>query len=94
MSSADEQARRAARASWPGLKTTLAEAPGTEDLSATTTAEQHARSSHSIVGAMSIEAGLNPDFLDLLAAFSRANVEFIVVGAHALAANGVGRRSR
>lgn len=40
---------------------------------------------------MSVEAGLNPDFLDLLAAFSRASVEFIVVGAHALAANGVVR---
>lgn len=40
---------------------------------------------------MSVEAGLNPDFLDLLEAFSRANVEFIVVGAHALAANGVVR---
>ena len=40
---------------------------------------------------MSVEAGLNPDFLDLLSAFSRANVEFIVVGAHALAANGIVR---
>ena len=38
---------------------------------------------------MSVEAGLNPDYLDLLSAFSRANVEFIVVGAHALAANGI-----
>ncbi len=38
---------------------------------------------------MTVEAGLNPDFLDLLEAFSRAQVEFIVVGAHALAANGV-----
>lgn len=40
---------------------------------------------------MSVEAGLNPDFLDLLEAFSAAKVEFIVVGAHALAANGVVR---
>lgn len=40
MSSADEQARRAARVSWPGLKTTLHEAPGAEDLRATTTPEQ------------------------------------------------------
>lgn len=37
----DEAHRRAAaRASWPGLKTTLAEAPDAENLSATTTAEQ------------------------------------------------------
>ena len=41
MNSAEEAARRArARASWPGLKTTLAEAPGAEDLSASTTPEQ------------------------------------------------------
>lgn len=40
---------------------------------------------------MAVDAGLNADFLDLLAAFSRASVEFIVVGAHALAANGVVR---
>jgi len=41
MSSAEEAARRAAgRASWPGLKTTLTEAPGAEDLSASTTPEQ------------------------------------------------------
>lgn len=33
-------ARAAARAKWPGLKTTLADAPGAEDLSATTTPEQ------------------------------------------------------
>lgn len=38
---------------------------------------------------MSVEAGLNPDFLDLLEAFARAQVDFIVVGAHALAAHGV-----
>lgn len=40
---------------------------------------------------MSVEAGLNPDFLDLLEAFANAKVEFIVVGAHALAAHGVVR---
>jgi hypothetical protein len=40
MPSDDAASRRAARATWPGLKTTLAEAPGAEDLSATTTAEQ------------------------------------------------------
>lgn len=40
---------------------------------------------------MSVEAGLNPDFLDLLEVFSDASVEFIVVGAHALAANGITR---
>lgn len=41
MLSVDEiAARRAARASWPGLKTTLAQAPGAEDLRATTTPEQ------------------------------------------------------
>jgi len=41
MDTADEAARRAAaRASWPGLKTTLTEAPGAEDLSATTTPEE------------------------------------------------------
>lgn len=38
-----------------------------------------------------VEAGLNPDFLDLLAAFSKRGVEFVVVGAHALAAHGVPR---
>lgn len=40
---------------------------------------------------MSVEAGLNPDFLDLIGAFSRAGVDFIVVGARALAANGIVR---
>jgi hypothetical protein len=41
MTSAEDAARRAAaRASWPGLKTTLAEAAGAEDLSASTTTEQ------------------------------------------------------
>lgn len=39
---------------------------------------------------MSVTAGLNPDFLDLLSAFERAAVQ-IVVGAHALAANGIVR---
>ena len=38
-SPSDAAARAAARAHWPGLKTTLAEAPG-DDLSASTTAEQ------------------------------------------------------
>lgn len=28
---------------------------------------------------MSVEAGLNPDFVDLLEAFAKAKVEFIVV---------------
>lgn len=40
---------------------------------------------------MSVEPGLNPDFLDLLEAFTKAGVDFIVVGAHALAAHGVVR---
>ena len=41
MTSAEEAARRAAaRACWPGLKTTLSEAAGAEDLSASTTPEQ------------------------------------------------------
>lgn len=40
MKSAEEAARRAARASWPGLKSTLSDAPGAEDLRATTTPEQ------------------------------------------------------
>lgn len=34
---------------------------------------------------------MNPDFFDLLAAFLRAEVRFLVVGAHALAAHGVPR---
>lgn len=34
---------------------------------------------------------MNDDFLDLLAAFVEANVEFLVVGAHALAVHGVPR---
>src|SRR5687768_11755824 len=36
-------------------------------------------------------ATLNPDFSDLLAAFRDAGVEFVVVGAHALAVHGVAR---
>lgn len=41
MDSAEQAAlRAAARAGWPGLKTTLSEAPGAEDLSASTTPEQ------------------------------------------------------
>lgn len=40
---------------------------------------------------MSVEAGLNVDFLDLLSALARARVEFLVVGAHALAAHGIPR---
>ena len=40
MESDDAASRRATRASWPGLKTTLDEAAGAEDLSATTTPEQ------------------------------------------------------
>lgn len=40
---------------------------------------------------MSLEAGLNPDFLDLLEVMGALQVEFLVVGAHALAAHGVVR---
>lgn len=40
---------------------------------------------------MSVEAGLNQDFLDVLDAFARAQVEFLVVGAHAMAVHGVPR---
>lgn len=41
MADSPDAARRAAeRARWPGLKTTLAAAPGAEDLRATTTAEE------------------------------------------------------
>lgn len=40
---------------------------------------------------MSVEAGLNVDFLDLLEALARAEVEFLIVGAHALAAHGIPR---
>lgn len=40
---------------------------------------------------MTVEEGLNPDFLDLLLLFRRHGVEFVVVGAHALAAQGIPR---
>lgn len=40
---------------------------------------------------MTVEQGLNPDFLDLLLQFRRNGVEFVVVGAHALAAHGIPR---
>lgn len=40
---------------------------------------------------MSAALGLNDDFLDLLRAFVEAEVEFVVVGAHALAVHGVPR---
>jgi len=35
--------------------------------------------------------GLNADFSDLLAAFSTAGVEYVIIGAHALAAHGIPR---
>lgn len=34
---------------------------------------------------------MNPDFADILSALSAAGVEFLIVGAHALAAHGVPR---
>ena len=37
---------------------------------------------------------MNPDFRDLLAAFNARGVEFIVVGAHALAAHGLVRATK
>lgn len=41
MADSSDAARRAAeRSRWPGLKTTLTEAAGAEDLSSTTTAEE------------------------------------------------------
>lgn len=40
---------------------------------------------------MSAEAGLNEDFLDLLRALSAARVDYVVVGAHALAVHGIPR---
>lgn len=40
---------------------------------------------------MSIDAGFNQDFLDMLRALDGAKVEYVVVGAHALAAHGVPR---
>lgn len=36
---------------------------------------------------MSVEAGLNVDFLDLLSALARARVEFLVVGREAMLRN-------
>ncbi len=40
---------------------------------------------------MTAQSGLNADFLDLLRALTERGVEFVVVGAHAMAANGVPR---
>ena len=40
---------------------------------------------------MTIESGFNEDFLDILRAFDDADVEFLVVGAHAMALHGVPR---
>lgn len=40
---------------------------------------------------MSDESALNDDFRDMLAALAEAQVEFIVVGAHAMAVHGVPR---
>ena len=40
---------------------------------------------------MTIEENLNPDFLDVLKAFGDAEVEFLIVGAYALAAHGIPR---
>ncbi len=37
---------------------------------------------------------MNPDFRDLLAAFNARGVEFLVVGAHALAAHGLVRATK
>lgn len=69
MISADEAAlRAAARASWPGLKTTLAEAPGAEDLSATTTPEERLAMMWELaLGAWSLTGQPMPDY-------SRANM--------------------
>lgn len=69
MTSEDERARRvAARRSWPGLKTTLAEAPGAEDLSATTTVEERLAMMWGLtVGAWSLTGQPMPDY-------SRANM--------------------
>lgn len=36
----DKERRAESRANWPGIKTTLADAPGAEDLSTTTTIEE------------------------------------------------------
>lgn len=68
MSSADDAARRAARASWPGLKTTLAQAPGAEDLSAGTTPEERLGMMWELtVGAWALTGKPMPDY-------SRANM--------------------
>jgi hypothetical protein len=40
---------------------------------------------------MTTPRGMNPDFRDLLACFDRAGVEYVVVGAYALAFHGVPR---
>ena len=37
---------------------------------------------------------MNPDFRDLLAAFNAHGVEYLVVGAHALAAHGLVRATK
>ena len=37
---------------------------------------------------------MNPDFRDLLAAFNARGVEFLIVGAHALAAHGLVRATK
>jgi hypothetical protein len=40
---------------------------------------------------VSVEAGLNEDFLDLLRAMEAEKAEYVVVGAHALAVHGIPR---
>ncbi len=40
---------------------------------------------------MSVEEGLNSDFLDVLAALDEARAEFVIVGAHAMAVHGIPR---
>lgn len=40
---------------------------------------------------MSVESGLDPDFLDILRSLTEARAEFLVVGAHAMALHGVPR---
>jgi len=40
---------------------------------------------------MSVAAGFNPDFLDILRALDRAGAQYLVVGAHAMALHGVPR---
>lgn len=37
---------------------------------------------------------MNPDFRDLLAAFNARGVDFLIVGAHALAAHGLVRATK